>query len=284
MKIVKNIIFIYLLILTNSLYGQNYFPLEIGNRWDYLVTDQPMTQFPTTHNLTVEVVGNIQMPNGKEYFVTSNFGFLGSKYLRIKDDSLFCFNIEDSTDCLIMVLNKMRNLQYLSCQYDTMNLASIDSRTIFSQPDTQQTQVSKIHISFELSKKFGLIDSDDWRFSTYEEWYYLSGCIISGKEYGSLLSIKDKEERNFSPIELRQNYPNPFNPTTIINYSIPKQSLVIIKVYDVLGIEVASLVNEDKTVGSYSVNFNASKLTSGVYFYRMQAGSFVETKKLILLK
>ncbi len=84
--------------------------------------------------------------------------------------------------------------------------------------------------------------------------------------------------------ELSQNYPNPFNPTTIINYSVPTSSLVTIKVYDVLGREIAKLVNEQKTAGTYSVQFNGSALSSGVYFYRMQAGDFVQTKKLLLMK
>ncbi|MHB8338706.1 MAG: T9SS type A sorting domain-containing protein [Ignavibacteriaceae bacterium] len=86
---------------------------------------------------------------------------------------------------------------------------------------------------------------------------------------------------NFS---LEQNYPNPFNPVTTINYTVASKDLVSIKVYDVLGNEIATLVNEEKPAGSYSVNFNGNKLSSGVYFYRMQAGSFVETKKLILMK
>jgi len=83
---------------------------------------------------------------------------------------------------------------------------------------------------------------------------------------------------------LQQNYPNPFNPTTTINYSVPKTSMVTIRVFDVLGREVATLVNENKPVGNYSVQFNANKLTSGVYFYKMEAGSFTQTKKIVLLK
>ena len=83
---------------------------------------------------------------------------------------------------------------------------------------------------------------------------------------------------------LAQNYPNPFNPTTTINYSIPKTSFVTIKVYDALGRELETLVNEEKLNGNYKIEFNGSKFTSGIYFYRMQAGNFVDTKKLILLK
>ena len=86
--------------------------------------------------------------------------------------------------------------------------------------------------------------------------------------------------------KLDQNYPNPFNPTTTINYSVPKTSFVIIKVYDVLGNEVATLVNEEKKAGNYRTQLTtgSKQWASGVYFYRMSAGSFTETKKLILMK
>jgi len=83
---------------------------------------------------------------------------------------------------------------------------------------------------------------------------------------------------------LTQNYPNPFNPSTKIKYQIPELSFVTIKVYDVLGKEVTTLINEEKPAGSYEVEFDASRLPSGVYFYRLQAGSFIETKKMILLR
>jgi hypothetical protein len=83
---------------------------------------------------------------------------------------------------------------------------------------------------------------------------------------------------------LQQNFPNPFNPTTTIKYSVSKSGFVTIKVYDLLSREVTTLVNENKPIGNYSVQFNASILVSGIYFYRMKTGDFVQTKKLILLK
>jgi len=83
---------------------------------------------------------------------------------------------------------------------------------------------------------------------------------------------------------LNQNYPNPFNPSTSISYSIASSSLITLKVYDVLGNEVATLVNEVKPVGAYEVNFNAEGLTSGIYFYELRANNFLETKKMILIK
>ena len=88
------------------------------------------------------------------------------------------------------------------------------------------------------------------------------------------------------PIEysLAQNYPNPFNPVTTIKYGIPERTFVQLKVYDILGREVLTLVNEEQDGGYYEFNFNASQLASGIYLYQLRAGSFVETKKMILLK
>jgi hypothetical protein len=99
-----------------------------------------------------------------------------------------------------------------------------------------------------------------------------------------LTGIEDKPKKLPTSFILCQNYPNPFNPSTTIKYAIPKQEHVILKVYDMLGKEVALLVNENKESGEYDINFNASKLASGIYFYRITAGEFTETKKLILLK
>jgi len=83
---------------------------------------------------------------------------------------------------------------------------------------------------------------------------------------------------------LYQNYPNPFNPTTTISWQSPVSSWQTLKVYDVLGSEIATLVNEEKPAGSYEINFDAKGLTSGIYFYTLIAGSFRETKKMILLR
>ncbi|MEE9430028.1 MAG: T9SS type A sorting domain-containing protein [Melioribacteraceae bacterium] len=93
-----------------------------------------------------------------------------------------------------------------------------------------------------------------------------------------------------SVFSLEQNYPNPFNPSTIISYSIPNVAAessmrnVTLKIYDVLGNEISTLVNKDQPSGNYKVNFDASELSNGVYIYKIQSGSFVATKKMILLK
>jgi hypothetical protein len=95
-------------------------------------------------------------------------------------------------------------------------------------------------------------------------------------------------ENNMSEIpkvySLAQNYPNPFNPVTKINFAIPKQGFVSLKVYDVLGREVSTLVNEIKQAGTYSIDFDASYLSSGVYFYRIEAGEFEDVKRMVVVK
>ena len=100
----------------------------------------------------------------------------------------------------------------------------------------------------------------------------------------TLSGIDDEQAEVPTSFKLEQNFPNPFNPSTTVKYSIPNHSKVIIKVYDILGNEIATLLSEEKPVGTYEVNWNAASLPSGVYFYQMQAGSLLETKKMILMK
>ncbi|MBV6421311.1 MAG: hypothetical protein DAHOPDDO_02586 [Ignavibacteriaceae bacterium] len=101
-------------------------------------------------------------------------------------------------------------------------------------------------------------------------------------EHDGILDVQ--EEVTPSSYMLEQNYPNPFNPSTKISYFIPTSSFVILKVYDILGNEIRSLVNEEKTPGNYQLEFNAANLPTGIYFYRLQAGSFIETRKMVMMK
>jgi len=108
------------------------------------------------------------------------------------------------------------------------------------------------------------------------ERYYLN--VI----YNAVLVVNNKQ----IPVkfELGQNFPNPFNPVTTIKYSVPKQAFVVIKIYDILGREVKILVNDMRIAGNYEIDFNASHLASGVYFYKIKSGDFTDVKKLVLLK
>ena len=129
-------------------------------------------------------------------------------------------------------------------------------------------------------KSYSFID-EDVTTGTYK--YRLKQIDFDGSfEFSNEIEV----EVDFTPKEfvLYQNYPNPFNPNTVISYQLPVTSNVTVKVYDVLGNEVATLVNEEKQPGVYEVVFDASSLASGIYLYKLLAGSFVQTKKMILLK
>lgn len=112
----------------------------------------------------------------------------------------------------------------------------------------------------------------------------IQGTIVMHNKI--FFSKEDDEELSAAPVEfsLDQNYPNPFNPSTTIKYSIPEAGNIELKIYDILGNEVATLVNEVKAPGYYSADFNASALASGVYVYTIRANNFVQTKKMLLMK
>lgn len=99
-----------------------------------------------------------------------------------------------------------------------------------------------------------------------------------------VVSVNNEDNQVINNVVLNYNYPNPFNPITTIRYSIPEFSFVSIKIFNVLGKEIATLINTNKSIGNHQVIFDATSLSSGMYFYRLQVGDFVETKKMILMK
>ena len=139
--------------------------------------------------------------------------------------------------------------------------------------------------SLAIGTVYSLLDSPDG--------LYVGGKFThAGNKYSNMIALYTDfatsvdEENNIVPdgFQLMQNYPNPFNPSSRIRYSIPQISYVTLKVFDILGNEIATLVNEEKGPGVYSVSINAVKYASGIYFYKLQAGSFVETRKMVLLR
>lgn len=117
--------------------------------------------------------------------------------------------------------------------------------------------------------------------SALDRWNFGSKFIVNVVDEPSSVDDDNTLVNNF---KLAQNYPNPFNPSTMISYSIPQSSFVTLKVYDIIGNEVATLVNETKSAGKYDVNFNASNLSNGVYLYSIKTDNFTSTKKMLLMK
>ena len=114
----------------------------------------------------------------------------------------------------------------------------------------------------------------------------INGQVIAIGSKNKLTSkLKNTNPNSISlTYSLSQNYPNPFNPTTKISFALPKAGFVTLKIYDILGREIKTLVNEIRQDGNYSVDFNASEFSSGVYFYRIQANDFTDVKRMLLVK
>ncbi len=132
----------------------------------------------------------------------------------------------------------------------------------------------------------GLVDRNVWSLAIDS-----AGLLYAGAESGlvhrsvqSTTSVHIADDRLPHHFSLRQNYPNPFNPTTVISYELPVSSRVTLKIFNVLGQKVATLVNGEMKAGSHQAQWDARGLASGVYLYQLRSGNFLETRKLILLR
>ena len=125
------------------------------------------------------------------------------------------------------------------------------------------------------------ISGDDVILLEYPNGFRVGFITHTLSIYYNTTSVEEQIISYPNYFTLEQNYPNPFNPTTTINYQIPERNYVTLKIYDVLGNEIATLVNEQKSVGNYEAEFNAINLPSGIYFYQLRADTFIQTKKMI---
>jgi hypothetical protein len=137
----------------------------------------------------------------------------------------------------------------------------------------------------DINAFFTYDENNNWTELLYQFWDGSAWVIFyKGTFTYAPVTAVNEDLSSVNSYSLSNNYPNPFNPSTKITYTLPERGNVSLKVYDLLGGEVAQLVNGEIEAGSYDISFNAVNLPSGIYFYKLQAGSFIETKKMILLK
>ena len=120
-----------------------------------------------------------------------------------------------------------------------------------------------------------------WKRYYFWLFIFCDNYCTCTSDYSSEVEVNYNVPKKF---ELSQNYPNPFNPSTVINFQVPAAGKVTLKVFNILGKEVATLLNKEMNAGSHSVKFNASNLTSGLYFYTLTSGNYTSTKKMVLIK
>jgi hypothetical protein len=275
----------------------SFYPLEVGNLWQVLFRGAKWLD-------TMRVASDTVMPNGKRYSkVQRNFKFLPFPYYSqqfervdstgstwLYDDQ----NLDGSastSELLMERFSSQLNTPWVSYRRSPVG----DSAMIISRGKilTSLTADSILAVVVEYPFRYG--ETTRIKFGlgigilmeTFELLLQdtLVGARVGDRSYGTLTSVQGTRE-NVSPRDfyLRQNYPNPFNPSTTISYDLPKRSFVTLKIVNVLGQEVATLVEGQQDPGQHQVKWSATGWPSGVYFYRLQAGKFVETKKLILLR
>ena len=295
--IMKNIkIFIFFLIGSISFSQSNefldFYPLSVGNQWTMLSQfDVP----PYEEHYFVSVEKDTLI-NDKIYFkIKTEYPFSNSKY--------YSFERIDTLTSQVIRYDKYYSIDYI---IDSLEAEGEDwftaERYHSTYPFNNPTQCYWVKTDTILNiqtviKAFQGINNDWWPpayilakgFGVVEilgtQWRTeLVYAKIDGIEYGTPVGNIKEESSLPKEFLLTQNYPNPFNPSTTIKYQIPELSFVTVKVYDVLGSEVATLINEEKPIGSYEIEFDATTLPSSIYFYRLQAGAFVETKKMVLMK
>jgi hypothetical protein len=276
----------------------NLYPLAIGNKWIYLTVSvvNPNIIYGVALN---EVIGDSIAANGKLYYHLKDKDYHSLERVDTVDGKVYRFyehpNLTESEYVIIDLFSEVGDtLITFNPGYPGLTsyliTTSIDSfykwgSTRLRKNFTQNTFPVISHFVYGEDLGMDHYTSVLIGYSVYFE-RSLKGCVINGIVYGdtTLTGIDDEEKPIATEFRLEQNYPNPFNPSTIINFQLPVSSDVTLKVYDILGNEIATLVNEEKPSGSYEVGFDGKGLPSGIYFYQLKSGSFVETKKMLMIK
>jgi hypothetical protein len=287
----KNIfVFIFVLIVFQEIIPQsiNYFPLSLGNEYQFHDYYNNFYYFKIEKDSLFKEKTYYYYPHELGYCRTDSSGnlysishpFFTGGFPKPQPDEYLLFKANAQVGEVWKVawdFNPVIDTGYAECFYaDTGYLfgkyRKIKGIRIFD--------FSYDHYFFFLAEDIGI---DEDHYDILPSGVKLNYTKIDSVIYGVLTANKDKKNQPYKYL-LYQNYPNPFNPSTTISYSIPKSRNVTLRVYDILGREVATLVNESKDEGSYFVNFNASKLSSGIYIYQLRANDFVSSKKMILTK
>ncbi len=235
-----------------------------GHTWDLVQTP---VQNPRGNHLLI---------NSENHIFAELRRFPSSELFRSTDDGL-------TWDILALGLDDTTGLRRhgfsINALYQDIgnNLWAGTSEGVYFSPDNGET--------WQL-ENFGLEESTVCSFDMNSKGMLFAGTCGDGifRTSESVVSIKSAKVDRPNDFILEQNYPNPFNPSTTILYELPSRTHVILKIFNLVGQEVATLVDEVKSVGRYEVRLDAGGFASGIYFYRLQAGEFVETKKLLLLK
>ncbi len=287
----------------------NYYPLQKGNYWQYKNYFEQMPFPPSDSNFySIQVAGDTLLDNGHSYKILKYTEIFPNNYAHY-----YYERIDSSTGCVYRYINDST----AGHEYMSDSLFASEGDTIYSSRD--RISQSGYYITKCISIKDDSIFGMQTLFKTYFDQSFLPGvqytfakglgivsssscemgcsnsslvyALVNDKEYGQKITAVRNDANNLPmAFKLYQNYPNPFNPTTTIEYSLSKPEHVVLKVYDELGREITTLVDDEQNAGNYRVQLNAQRtissrqLSSGIYYYKLSAGKFSAVKKLLLLK
>jgi Secretion system C-terminal sorting domain len=312
----KLIAIVLTLLLPSVILGQvdslkdilEYLPLQDGNCWQYKECSFDQYAGSDTGLISIEVVRDTVMPNGLRYkTIHEKFypSFDSADVFERIDSLTGCVhmynpNIHPATSDPIVDSLFAKKGDTVRCywggilaisEYDNPSACtSIAQGTVLGLPSIVKVMHADHQpypdnaILYKLAKGLGVCFQDVGN-GYFDDSLNLVYARINGVEYGTrITSVRNTRSSLPGSFVLFQNYPNPFNPSTTISYQLSVNEFVTLRIFDVLGREVAKLVNERQTAGNHSITFNANNLPNGVYFYRLRANTFVETKKLTVLK
>ena len=268
-----------------------YFPLDVGNKFFYKGGYDPDNGFyGSTKEIIDTFTNGTRVISVTEHYVDSTIST--TEYWLFSDKKLFAasyyplstpvFNGYFTEDtCVVPGLNSQCYYLFNKVLFNQNQFCELYSDVYFHMGSSV---IRNTFTANNVGIYFKSTDTHSIGYSSKDSIQligYTNNGILIGDSI--LTNVSNPNQINFS-FNLNQNYPNPFNPNTIITYQIPNTEFVTLKVYDILGREIATLVNEEKPAGSYEVQFSGNGLTSGIYFYQLKTSTFVETKKMILVK
>ncbi len=289
----KKLLFLLCFFAVDGSYSQQVvYPLHVGEIWEY------WEDYGGYYSFTSKITSDTLMPNGKKYFVVIDFFFGPTSYQRQEGDSVFQY-----FDYLLgerLLYDFSRSIGDTISSYpspytnlsDTTDIILINSGmvTIFGKERRLWNfLIDDLRHGVDDEEIISIADSIGVTYiSCFCNPIYLRGATINGTHYGTITDVPSISHELPISFALSQNYPNPFNPTTTISFDISQKSFVTLKVYDMLGREVATVVNQELTPDSYTKEYNANSLSSGVYVYRLTAlhdnRLSVFSQKMLLLK